>query len=129
MRQIHEEGVALVYERHQRMAAIVRERLPLLGLSLQCPELRQHAPTLTAIDLSGQLPPRTLRDAVKTRGILTAAGLGKFADSGFRIGHMGDIREPDVVRTLDAVASALAELGAGAVGGRQPVTVSNVPHA
>ncbi len=129
LRQIHEEGVERVYQRHDRMATIVRERLPSLGLSTQCPTLRQHASTLTAIDLSGHAPPRTLRDAVKTRGILTAAGLGKFAENGFRIGHMGDIREADVARTLDAVAAALAELGAGATGAPRPLPPTKASRA
>jgi aspartate aminotransferase-like enzyme len=113
LRQIHEEGLELVYRRHERMAALVRQRLPALNLSLLCPDLRHRATTVTAIALSGVLPPKTLRDAVRRRGILTAAGLGTFADSAFRIGHMGDIREADVVRTLDAVAAVLEESGAG----------------
>ena len=50
----------------------------------------------------------TIRDRLKARGILTAAGMGRFSESAFRIGHMGDIRMSDVERTLGALAGALA---------------------
>jgi aspartate aminotransferase-like enzyme len=42
--------------------------------------------------------------------VLTAGGLGKYKDTAFRIGHMGDIRLADVDRTLAALAETLAEI-------------------
>ena len=50
---------------------------------------------------------KAFRDSIKSRGILTAAGLGPFEATGFRIGHMGDIRATDIDRTLGAVRAAL----------------------
>ena len=55
---------------------------------------------------------RTIRDGVKSRGILTAGGLGKYKDTAFRIGHMGDIRMDDLNRTLTALSESLEELRA-----------------
>ena len=110
LRMIHEEGVEAVYERHARMAALTRERASALGLAPQCPALRHRSDTLTAIALPPELPPSHVRDGLKQRGILTAAGLGHFESSAFRIGHMGDIRETDVHRTMDALAEVLAGL-------------------
>jgi len=108
LRMLHEEGLANVQRRHEAMAARVRHRIAELGLSVQCPSLRQFAPTLTAIGLPGALSPGTLREKLKARGILTAAGLGRFQTTAFRIGHMGDIRMSDIERTLGALADALA---------------------
>jgi aspartate aminotransferase-like enzyme len=112
LRMIHEEGLRNVFERHRAMAARVRDGAAELGLALQCPSLTAHSATLTAIALPAGVEPKAFRNRIKARGILTAAGLGKYEKVGFRIGHMGDIRLADVERTLAAVADALRESGA-----------------
>jgi aspartate aminotransferase-like enzyme len=48
-----------------------------------------------------------VRDGLKARGILTAAGLEQYQATSFRIGHMGDIRPADVLRTLAALGDVL----------------------
>jgi aspartate aminotransferase-like enzyme len=110
LRMLHEEGLDEVRERHSRMADLARNRAAALGLTPQCPALRNRSTTLTAIGLPPELPPSRVRDGLKARGILTAAGLGHFQASAFRIGHMGDIRETDVNQTMDALTEVLAEL-------------------
>ena len=112
LRLIHEEGLDAVYARHTALAARVREGVDSLGLSLQCPELPEFSATMTAIALPTGVEPRRFRDRIKARGILTAGGLGPYESTGFRIGHMGDIRLADVDRTLDAVKAALNEMRA-----------------
>jgi aspartate aminotransferase-like enzyme len=112
LRMIHEEGLENVYARHAAMARRVREGVAQLGLSMQCPGITRWSSTLTAIALPEGVAPKALRDRVKARGILTAAGLGPFQHSGFRIGHMGDIRLADVDRTLVALEDALRESAA-----------------
>lgn len=120
LRMMHEEGLTNVYDRHDAMARRVRDGVAELGLSMQCPALERRAATMTAIALPSGVEPRALRDALKARGIWTAAGLGPFERVGFRIGHMGDIRMDDVERTL----SALREVLAGAASGPAPAAVS-----
>jgi len=114
LRMIHEEGLENVYARHAALARRVREGVGALGLSLQCPELPRLSATMTAIALPAGVDPRAVRERVKARGILVAGGLGPYESLGFRIGHMGDIRIPDVERTLDAVKLALDEAVTGA---------------
>jgi aspartate aminotransferase-like enzyme len=104
---MHEESLDRVFRRHEEMAAITRRRIVEMGLELQCPDLDDYSATVTAIGLPDGVPPRALRDGLKARGILTAAGLGHFEPCGFRIGHMGDIRIADVERTLGALAEVL----------------------
>ena len=107
LRMIHEEGLERVLQRHQAMAERVQRGILERGLALQCPELEGLSPTLTAIGLPPGLPPRSLREGLKARGILTAAGMGPYEQNAFRIGHMGDIRIADVERTLGALAMVL----------------------
>lgn len=110
LRMIHEEGLANVFARHAALAERVRHGAGSLGLSLQCPELPTLSATMTAIAMPAGMDPRMFRDRIKARGILTAGGLGPYETTGFRIGHMGDIRIADVERTLAAVKTALGEM-------------------
>jgi aspartate aminotransferase-like enzyme len=107
LRMLHEEGLERVQQRHEAMAERVRTVVAQRGLALQCPELARYSPTLTAIALPEGIAPAFVRDGLKARGILTAAGMGRFEATAFRIGHMGDIRLPDVERTLGALAMVL----------------------
>ena len=116
LRMIHEEGLDTVCARHAALARRVREGVHELGLALQCPDLPRLSATMTAIALPAGIDPRALRERIKARGILTAGGLGPFESTGFRIGHMGDIRMADVEHTLDALRQSLDEVRANAVG-------------
>jgi aspartate aminotransferase-like enzyme len=107
---IEEEGAENVYKRHQEMAGLVRERIKKLGMMLQCPGLRKYSPTLTAITGPAGIAPQAIRERMKSRGILTARGLGRYEPSSFRIGHMGDIRPEDVRRTLNLLEEVVSEL-------------------
>jgi aspartate aminotransferase-like enzyme len=112
LRMIHSEGLESVYVRHDTMARLVRAGAASLGLTLQCPELRRRSTTLTGISLPPDLPPDRVRQQLKVRGILTAAGLEHYRETAFRIGHMGDIRPDDVRATLDALGTVLQDLRA-----------------
>ena len=108
LRMIHEEGFTNVLARHSTMAKRTRTMAGELGMSLQGPLLSHRASTLTAITLPAGVAPADVRGALKARGILTAAGLGPYRATSFRIGHMGDIRMSDVERTLSALADVLS---------------------
>jgi aspartate aminotransferase-like enzyme len=110
LRMIHEEGIPNVHRRHADMAARVRNGAAELGLELQCPGLKLRTDTVTGITLPAGIAPKEVRDALKTRGILTAAGMGAFVDTAFRIGHMGDIRMADVDRVLGELREVLKAL-------------------
>jgi aspartate aminotransferase-like enzyme len=110
LRLMHEEGLERVYQRHAQMAARAQSGAAELGLALQCPTLGSFSTTLTAIAAPAGVAPKELRNGMRMRGVLTAGGLGKYKDSAFRIGHMGDIRMADVDRTLTALSETLMEL-------------------
>ena len=110
LRMMHEEGLENVYARHRLLADRVAESIAALGLSMQCPRLARRSTTLTAIALPAGVRPSSVRDGLKARGILTAAGLDRYKEIGFRIGHMGDIRLADVDRTLSALEAVFREI-------------------
>lgn len=110
LRLMHEEGLERVYARHAQMAERTRRGAHELGLAMQCPDLGTYCTTLTAIAAPAGVAPKDLRNGMRVRGVLTAGGLGKYKESAFRIGHMGDIRMADVDRTLAALAETLSEL-------------------
>jgi aspartate aminotransferase-like enzyme len=110
LRMIHEQGIDRVLRRHETNAAAVRHGVARLGLALQCPKLGALSPTVTAIALPDEVNPKALRDGLTARGVLTAAGMGRFEPRGFRIGHMGDIRLEDVERTLAALTDVLSSM-------------------
>lgn len=112
LRIIHEEGIAAVLARHEANAAIVRREAAALGLTPHMPGLTELSPTVTALAAPPGIAPAAIRERVKARGILTAAGLGRLKETGFRIGHMGDIRAADVERTMSAIGEAVRELRA-----------------
>jgi aspartate aminotransferase-like enzyme len=107
LRMMHEEGLENVYARHHAMARRVRSGAIELGLELQCRSLTSFSSTLTAIATPPGMAPKTIRTSLMNRGILTAAALGPYEAAAFRIGHMGDIRMPDVERTLLALGESL----------------------
>lgn len=110
LRLMHEEGLDRVYQRHAQMAERARRGAAELGLTLQCPALGSYSATLTAIAAPAGVSPKDLRNGMRLRGVLTAGGLGKYKESAFRIGHMGDIRLADVERTMTALAETLEEI-------------------
>lgn len=107
LRLIHAEGLDAVYRRHVEMSGMTQRGITALGLTLQCPALTRRSTTVTAITLPAEHPPAQVRDGLKARGILTAGGLEHYQPTSFRVGHMGDIRPADVLRTLAALGDVL----------------------
>ncbi|MEQ8330993.1 MAG: alanine--glyoxylate aminotransferase family protein [Longimicrobiales bacterium] len=110
LRMLGEEGWDAVFARHRAMAEEARTQALRLGFGLQGTGLADRSATLTALTVPDGTEPARLRAGVLDRGIRVAGGLGPYKDTALRIGHMGDIRMDDVVRTLDALEAALADL-------------------
>lgn len=117
VRMIHEEGMEGVFHRHEAMAEWLRARAMELGYHLQGPGIARRSPTLSALEVPEGLDPETVRVRIREAGIQIAGGLGPYKGRGIRIGHMGDIRMDDVVRTMGALEEATAAPGGT---GRRP---------
>jgi aspartate aminotransferase-like enzyme len=107
LRMIHEEGLRAVFARHEANARVARDGAFALGLSPLFPNLKAFAPVISALEFPAGIVPQTVRDAMKGQGVLTAAAMGSYAQRGFRIGHLGDIRARDIEQTLTALRNAL----------------------
>ena len=104
--ELAEETVAARIARYARAAAIVREGLEALGLTLLLPPtLRSN--TLTTIKLPFGVAYSTLHDALKREGFVIYAGQGAFADVCFRVANMGHVEEADFRRFVDAVGACV----------------------
>ena len=101
-----DEGMDVVYDRHQRAAKRCRERGAELGLDLY-PDESRSSPTVTAFYIPGEA--KTIQQRVEAdHDIVLATSLGEYADDILRVGHMGYNAEIEKVdRVMDAIADAL----------------------
>ncbi|HYC59821.1 MAG TPA: alanine--glyoxylate aminotransferase family protein [Thermoanaerobaculia bacterium] len=94
------EGLEARFARHQRMREITRERTARFAKLASDPAFASA--TVTA--LAPTMSPATIRSEMKQRGYTLGGGYGQWADTTFRIGHMGDIPIADLEAMLDALA-------------------------
>lgn len=110
VRIIMEEGLEARYTRHARFAKGIRAGLEALGFGILA------EPGVQASTLSGVLYPAGLDDAEFRRilaeeGVQVAGGLGAYAGRMFRLGHMGNIDQHDLVSVLAAIERTLLRCG------------------
>jgi len=101
-----EEGLENVFDRHERVATICRDRAVALGLEPYSAPA-DCSPTVTALEVDGHA--RTLQEAMlEEHSIVLATGLGELEDDILRIGHMGhNARVDRIEETMDALAAVL----------------------
>src|ERR1700689_1544134 len=105
---IFAEGLPARYERHRRVAGMVRDGMAELGFT-PLTNAAYLAPTLRVLPLPEEVDDATLRAGMSERGVGIAPCLGPWAGKGVRIGHMGTVTEAEAARTIDAAAAAMAE--------------------
>jgi alanine-glyoxylate transaminase / serine-glyoxylate transaminase / serine-pyruvate transaminase len=103
---IFAEGLPARFERHRRVAAMLRDGMGELGFTLLT-NPACAAPTLSVLALPEGADDARLRAGMAERGVVIAACLGPWAGRGVRIGHMGTVSESDAARTIDVAAAAL----------------------
>jgi aspartate aminotransferase-like enzyme len=96
---IRGEGLEARFERHRRMREITHRRSARYAKLAADP--RFASASVTA--LVPIIPPATIRAEMKQRGFTLGGGYGQWADTTFRIGHMGDIPVADLEAMLDAL--------------------------
>ncbi|HUY60553.1 MAG TPA: alanine--glyoxylate aminotransferase family protein, partial [Candidatus Dormibacteraeota bacterium] len=105
-----EEGWPARFARHRRLARAARAGFAALEL-WPAAAAEALAPTLTALRLPAGVDGAALRREVLARRVLIAGGLGPWAASTIRIGHMGNIGLPELVATVAALEGALPAAG------------------
>ena len=110
-----EEGLDAVFARHTRHAEATRRAVATWGLETQCAEPRHHSSALTAV----RLPPSHSADQLRATilanyNMSLGNGLGRLKDQVFRIGHLGDFNDLQLIGTLGGIEMGLAN--------------TNIPH-
>ncbi|MDB6169376.1 MAG: serine--glyoxylate aminotransferase [Verrucomicrobia bacterium] len=109
---VHEEGLAHVFQRHQRLAEAAREAVGAWGLELLAEDPREFSSVVTAVMLPGGCDEAEFRRVVLNNFDLSlGAGLGRLAGKVFRIGHLGDFNDLMLCGTLCGVEMGLAKFG------------------
>ncbi len=107
-----EEGLANVFARHDRHAEATRRAVRAWGLEIQCAEPRHYSSSLTAVRLPEGHSADGLRAVILEKFNMSLGnGLGMLKDRVFRIGHLGDFGDLQLLGTLGGVEMGLRAAG------------------
>ncbi len=107
-----EEGLANVFARHDRHAEATRRAVRAWGLEVQCADPRHYSSSLTAVRLQEGHSADGLRAVILERFNMSLGnGLGILKDRVFRIGHLGDFGDLQLLGTLGGVEMGLRAAG------------------
>jgi aspartate aminotransferase-like enzyme len=110
LRMIEAEGLAQVFQRHERLARATRSGVEALGLQLFAKA--NPSPALTAVvSPKGIDSEKILATYSTSHNITIAGGQGEMKGQVFRLGHMGYVSDFDVLTALAALEQVLHELG------------------
>jgi len=107
---ILDEGLENRFRRHHVLAEALRAAVKALKLRLVADE-GYAADTVTAVYYPEGVNDAAFRSEMKNRGIIVASMLGPLKGKGFRVGHMGNVSQNDVLSTIAAVETSLKSLG------------------
>jgi len=107
-----EEGLENVFARHDRHAEATRRAVRAWGLEIQCEVPRHYSSSLTAVRVPEGHSANALRATILERFNMSLGnGLGPLNDRVFRIGHLGDFGDLQLVGTLGGVEMGLRAAG------------------
>ncbi|HEY0419202.1 MAG TPA: aminotransferase class V-fold PLP-dependent enzyme [Acetobacteraceae bacterium] len=106
------EGLPNVFARHDRHAEATRRAVRAWGLEIQCAEPAHYSSSLTAVRVPEGHSANALRATIQERFNMSLGnGLGQLNDRVFRIGHLGDFSDLQLVGTLGGVEMGLRAAG------------------
>ena len=124
LHMLEEEGLDDVYARHARLARATQAGLEALGFQLFAREGYRSNTVTSALPPPG-LDVAALRKLLDTRyGVVIAGGQGKMTGKMVRVGHLGAVRDGDVVQVIWAIEQALEELDIAPADGRGVAAVT-----
>jgi aspartate aminotransferase-like enzyme len=111
LRLIHEEGLEQVFERHRRMARMVRAGVRGMGLDT-LPEDAHAVDTVTPVRMpDGVDAIAVVSHAREHHGVLFGGGIGRLEHTVVRIGHLGYTQSEMLLSGLETLGRTLQELG------------------
>jgi len=112
LEMLMEEGLAHVFARHDRHAEATRRAVGAWGLEVQCADQRHYSSSLTAVRVPKGTSADALRALILERFNMSLGnGLGPLKDRVFRIGHLGNFGDLELIGTLGGVEMGLALAG------------------
>lgn len=110
LRIIKEEGLEVIFEKHKKMAAAVRNAVKSMGLELFAPDAYSDGVTAVRVPqgIDGEKLVKTMRDKY---GVGIAGGQDEMKGKMFRIATMGYITPPDLIVCIATLETALSEMG------------------
>jgi len=111
LRLIREEGLERVFERHRRMARMVRVGVRGMGLAL-LPDDAHAVDTVTAVRMPPGLDAQQVAAHARERyGIVFGRGIGRLEHAIVRIGHLGYTQRKALTSGLEGLGRTLGDLG------------------
>ena len=105
---LREEGLDNVFGRHDRHAEATRCAVRAWGLEVWCRRPDEYSSSLTAVRVpDGHSADALRRTILETFDMSLGNGLGRLADSVFRIGHLGDFNDLMLAGTLSGIEMGL----------------------
>ena len=105
---LREEGLENVFRRHDRHAEATRRAVRAWGLEVWCLRPEEHSSSLTAVRVpEGHSADALRRTILETFDMSLGNGLGRLADSVFRIGHLGAFNDLMLAGTLSGIEMGL----------------------
>src|ERR687885_2663153 len=109
---LHEEGLDMVFARHDRHAEATRRAVRAWGRDILCRDPKYCSSSLTAVLMpEGHDADEFRRIVLEAFNMSLGNGLSKLAGKVFRIGHLGDFSDLMLIGTLAGV-----EMGLGLAG-------------
>ena len=103
-----EEGLENVFRRHDRHAEATRRAVRAWGLEVWCRRSDEYSSSLTAVRVpEGHSADALRRTILETFDMSLGNGLGRLADSVFRIGHLGAFNDLMLAGTLSGIEMGL----------------------
>ncbi|MBI4083331.1 MAG: aminotransferase class V-fold PLP-dependent enzyme [Candidatus Lambdaproteobacteria bacterium] len=111
LKMLAEEGLPNVFARHARLAEGVRKAVAAWGLKLVAHKPEEASNTITAVVTPQGVDADALIALAEARfNLALGNGLGPLSGKVFRIGHLGQLNELEVLATLGGVEMALRQL-------------------
>ena len=112
LKMLLEEGLDNVFARHDRFAEATRRAVRTWGLEVQCVDPRHYSSVLTAVRVPEGYSADGLRATILEKFNMSLGnGLGQLKDRVFRIGHLGDFSDLQLVGTIGGVEMGLRAAG------------------
>jgi aspartate aminotransferase-like enzyme len=105
-----DEGLEQRFRRHRVIGEAFRAAMEAIGVSLVA-ERGYNADTVTAAYYPKGIEDSAFRSEMKKQGVIVLSTIGQLKGKGFRVGHMGNVSQGDIMATVAAVEMSLKKLG------------------